>query len=658
MNEAGNHGGSDPGETEATLLFASPRFKMMSSRKEYECPTSANEGALFNFYDQVEQQDLVPTLSGLLGLPIPRNSIGTVLSELRGAWRDDESYVNLLEQNAQQLWSLVDAVLGREVPHPEEYDRYKIPRIQDTTHSYCTGSIGAVDRLACLLKIAEQQAEQSRRTQQWDEARLAYEDFLTQAQHALIDGNRPFDIFHMAFGIATCALALLSCLYSVAASWPSRRIAITLVSIAACYSITLLASTSARSEQSFWYLASAVWIVFLATRAVTRCQNEFVRSRLIRACVKTLVLHCIAMCWTSLGAAIDRELFSRHNHLQWFTVLLAYCWSSINIVQRTFGRLVTKSTAVSLAMPLATAAFVFKISCGQEHPDRIALPFPVDRISLFRAVLVLIALATLVVCVLVAKEHASADTHLAIRQLTLFERLHHLLTLFLITQSRAENVPHFLVLEHQRTALQTLLQHETPAQRNPDPTSQRGTQKRDTSTIDVAISVLLFSHTYFFCFGGSNSISSIDLSNAYNGITEYDVVKVGVLIFSANWTGAIWWCSAACDLVPRTSPLVSSRVGQQSADGTQRRTRGNEKYDEPSKAAPSMSWLTYLSTLSAFMAAGVLIVMVLCVVKREDSTVWILWGPKYLYVVFWVVEWHLIVSVGMSSVLRAVGSLG
>jgi hypothetical protein len=71
-----------------------------------------------------------------------------------------------------------------------------------------------------------------------------------------------------------------------------------------------------------------------------------------------------------------------------------------------------------------------------------------------------------------------------------------------------------------------------------------------------------------------------------------------------------------------------------------------------------MPWLTFLSTLSAFMAADVLIVMVLCVVKREGSAVWTLWGPKYLYSVFWVLEWHLVDSVGLSSVLRAVGSLG
>jgi ethanolaminephosphotransferase len=649
MNEAGNHGGSDPGETEATLLFASPKFKMMSSRREYECPTLANEGTLFNFYDQVEQQDLVPTLSGLLGLPIPRNSVGRVLSELRGAWRDDEAYVDLLERNAQQLWSLVDAVLGGEILQRET-----------TTLSFHIDEISTGERLARLLNIAEQQAAQSRMNQQWNETRLAYEDFLTQAQQALINANRPFGISHMAIGIAACALALFSCLYSISASWPSGTTAIAFASIAACYGITLLASTSARSEQSFWYVSSSVWIMFLTARAVSRHHNELVRSRIIRACVKTLAFHFIAVCWTRLGLVIDQELFSRHNTLQWLTILVAYSWSSVNVVRHTFGRLVTRSTAVSLTMPLATAAFIFKVSCGQEHLNEITLPFAVDGIFIFRTVLVLIALATLAVCVLVAKEKSSADTRPATRHPTLSERLHHLLTLFLVTQSRAENTTLFLILEHQQTALQTLLQHEAPAR--PDPFPERDTPKHDTSTIDVAISVLLFSHTYFFCFGGSNSISSIDLSNAYNGITEYNVAKVGVLLFSANWTGAIWWCSAACDLVARFSPpavrYVGSARGHQSASGTQRRTRGNEKCDEPTEERHLMPWLAYLSTLSAFMAAGALIVMVLCVVKREDSTVWTLWGPKYLYSVFWVLEWHLIVSVGLSSVLRALGSLG
>jgi ethanolaminephosphotransferase len=229
MNEAGNYGGSDPGETEATLLFASPKFKTMPIRREYECPTSANEGTLYDFYDRVEQQDLVPTLSALMGLPIPRNSIGRVMGGLLGVWQDDELYVDLLGQNVQQLWKLVDAVLGRVVLRSEEAWP-KVSREEYTSSSLCKDSVETIDRLACLLKVAEQQTERSRQTKQWYEARIAYEEFLTQAQRALIDGNRPFSLSHMTAGIATCALALLICIYSIRCSWPSGTISIILAS--------------------------------------------------------------------------------------------------------------------------------------------------------------------------------------------------------------------------------------------------------------------------------------------------------------------------------------------------------------------------------------------------------------------------------------------
>ena len=660
MNEAGNHGGSDPGENEATMMFASPKFRRMSTRKEYKCPTSAQKGTLYSYYDQVEQQDLVPTLSGLMGLPVPRNSIGKVLNGLRGVWENDESYVNILEQNAQQLWKSVEAILGSEVLSADEETRADLSLEEDTTQLSCKDSFKSADELASSLKVAEQQAERSRHSKRWDEARVAYEEFLTHAQRALIDGNRSFGVLDMSVGIATCSLALLVCLYSVGATWPSGKSALTLASVAAYYGITLYRSTSERSEKSFWYLCAPVWIAFLAAGKTSRRQTELERSRIIKTCVKMLVFHFIAVYWTYLGPMIYRTSFPQHITVKWSVLLVAYGWNSINIVQHAFGRLMTKSAAVSLTVPLVAAAFIFKVSCEQERSHALSLPFVIDRTSLFRTLLVLTALATLTVCILVARKDPLKCTQSANLHSTLSTRLRHLLTLFLITQSRAENTPLFLVLEYQRTALQTLLQQEIHAL--PDSTPQRRTEIHDASGIDPATSVLVFSHTYFYCFGGSNSISSIDLSNAYNGITSYNVATVGMLLFSANWTGPIWWCSAACDLVPRGLPLsaqqASSSGGHQSADGTQMRSDADEKCVEGAAQRSSMPWLTYLSTLSASMASGVLVVMALCFVKREHSTVWTIWGSKYLYSVFWVLEWHLIVSLGLSSVLRALGTLG
>ena len=82
MNDAGNHGGSSPGETSPALVFISPKFKETFSGTT--CPT--HESPEFQFYDVVEQSDIVPTLAGLLGFPVPRNNLGVFIPQLLQMW--------------------------------------------------------------------------------------------------------------------------------------------------------------------------------------------------------------------------------------------------------------------------------------------------------------------------------------------------------------------------------------------------------------------------------------------------------------------------------------------------------------------------------------------------------------------------------------------
>src|SRR4051812_774284 len=100
--------------------------------------------------------------------------------------------------------------------------------------------------------------------------------------------------------------------------------------------------------------------------------------------------------------------------------------------------------------------------------------------------------------------------------------IHDLLFLFLITQSRATNIPLLLVFEIQHHLLAIL----------------------DLSAVELTTTSLLLQYASFFAFGGSNAISSIDLSSAYNGVSGYNVVAVGILTFVSNWTGPIFWTSA------------------------------------------------------------------------------------------------------------------
>lgn len=82
MNDAGNHGGSSTGETSAALLFVSPKFKARGVQKE--SPVEAfNE---LQYYRTIEQTDITPTLAGLLGLPIPLNSLGVFIPEFLVMW--------------------------------------------------------------------------------------------------------------------------------------------------------------------------------------------------------------------------------------------------------------------------------------------------------------------------------------------------------------------------------------------------------------------------------------------------------------------------------------------------------------------------------------------------------------------------------------------
>lgn len=84
MNDAGNHGGSTPGETSPALVFISPQMREISQGTP--CPTISKQE--YQFYDFVEQSDIVPTLAGLLGFPVPRNNLGVFIPQMLRFWKE------------------------------------------------------------------------------------------------------------------------------------------------------------------------------------------------------------------------------------------------------------------------------------------------------------------------------------------------------------------------------------------------------------------------------------------------------------------------------------------------------------------------------------------------------------------------------------------
>lgn len=187
--------------------------------------------------------------------------------------------------------------------------------------------------------------------------------------------------------------------------------------------------------------------------------------------------------------------------------------------------------------------------------------------------------------------------------------LHDLLFLFLITQSRATNIPLLLVFEILHYLLNIL----------------------ELSPVELTTTSLLLQYTSFFAFGGSNAISSVDLSSAYNGVSGYNVLAVGILTFVSNWTGPIFWTSA--------TNLMLLRLRKKGENG--------QKY----KAL----LMGHLSLLTVFVTSSLLFVMAACTMLRAHLFIWTVFSPKYLYSMAWGLGQHLCINVGAGSLLYWLG---
>lgn len=157
-----------------------------------------------------------------------------------------------------------------------------------------------------------------------------------------------------------------------------------------------------------------------------------------------------------------------------------------------------------------------------------------------------------------------------------------------MTQSRATNIPTFLIFRLQASILSSL----------------------NLTGVEVTVTTLILQYMTFFAFGGSNAISSVDLSSAYNGIGSYSVVLVGILTFVSNWAGPIWWISMSHLLRPHTS----------------------EDHD-------SAALFTF------HIATSLVSVMAACTALRTHLFIWTVFSPKYLYSMAWATANHVLVNI-------------
>lgn len=687
MNAGGNHGGSGPGETEPALVFASPKFTGLTTRS---CPTLPKDGTEFEFYRKVQQSDVVPTIASLLGFPVPKNSLGVVLEEVAGNLLGEAAWVRSLRRNAQQVLVILEASMGRE--------RW-LAAVNRHTHKKvdCRSLADDEDEMACLWAMAESSKGGSKE-------HPALSDFLYKAQDALSSTASSYDVPRMVIGIAVAVASLLLAILSFPALWPPGFAGSAITITTLLYCIMMFATSYVEEEQHFWYWITPAWFALLAARSLQQGHRLATfddwspPSALL--VVPLLACHRLMVRWNQTGqkhageADIVHAFFPSHHVIMWLLVLATYLVVGVQLARTSFSGSILGEADLALAFVMVLPAVIFKLNFTQADAPELVLGLGeqlrgvtanIDLVTQARVVFVMLTLALVIIGIGWKWNDKKSETNgrystgnppsmmeadMAIDPtVTLADRLHVILTLFLITQTRAPNIPLFFLLEVQRQCFSHLLPAPTP------------TTRSNPLTLAVAFTSLLLSQTTYFAFGGSNSISSIDLSNAYNGVADYNIVAVGVLLFASNWAGAIWWCSAAVTLlIPRpqtespapTNPSTSANDTKNKRAWVERE-RANLHAEALAAAAtpapPSTeskpnsadhlpnSWTLYTTATTAFTAASLVAVMAACTLLRTHLFIWTVFSPKYLYAMAWAVGWHLLVCVGLGRALWWAGGV-
>ncbi|KAK0748811.1 alkaline-phosphatase-like protein [Apiosordaria backusii] len=607
MNDAGNHGASSAGETSPALVFISPKLKKLNKKLRAPLP----ENPSFQYYDTVEQSDLAPTLAALMGVPVPKNNLGATIPDFLPFWSDNEVKAEILMRNADQIMQVATAAFGQKM---FEWS-FKEDGKPETDDEKLAAGYMEFERLY-------QQVYRGGSPELYQEMIPKAENWLHEAQGFLSGMASNYDMNKMFLGGAASVAALF--LAVVAAAWSVEDKAgafVPFAGIVVAYGAMMFASSYVEEEQHFWYWATTAWFGYLGFRGLKRRTPHPIAHTISFG---TIVLAArIIKSWNQTGQkfAGEPDIVKMYLHpnpvLLWCLVGATYFWIQQHLTYGLSGFPIWLSFASSIGLVLA--AFTFKVAFTVEDAPELLTEFVqkllelnfsqgagvADLISRARAVFIGIGMLMGVVVGFMAM--GGKRRQISVGQPGVFTVL-TLVTVLVVTESRVVNIPLFLLYNLQFRLLLSFIPELSP--------------------VEISLSSLLLQYASFFAQGGSNAISSIDLSSAYNGVAEYNAVAVGVLTFVSNWAGPVWWSVAGTIL------LLSKR----------QQMRGEVNV-----------YKGHVALMTVFMAGKAGAVMGACGVLRDHLFIWTVFSPKYLYVVAWAGGVHLVVNLGVGGVLYALG---
>lgn len=633
MNEAGNHGGSSSGEVTSALTFISPKFKHVF--EGFESPRTPTSD--YAFYTKVEQSDIAPTLASLIGFPIPLNNLGVIISELLELWTQDLDKLELLVANARQIADIANAT------YPETFKKY-------TSADACARADSDAALLACKWLEVDRTVQDVENTRPSTVQAIGSTlKFLKSAQHLLSGTASNYDLFKMSAGIGLAITSLLLAATSVPECTFDTLVsgsAFTLTVL--CHSLTMFASSYVEEEHQFWYWILEGWLIYLSVkeqRLVSWYSALLPRGLLLTT---VSVLFGIVRHVNSTGQkyaalpSISSAVFPAESWLLWSSTVLTYALISRRLTRRasTWGGVESRQLSL-LPVPVCVAAFAFKVAFTQADSPELLKGFPLlnplvaltSRYSLVgQARIVFLGIAHMLACALYYETPWARRKTIEQHGGSFIHTFHDLLSLFLLTQTRVNNIPLFLMFSIQLSCL-------------------AAEPRLFSNLAEISLTSLMFQQSSFFALGGTNAISSVDLSNAYNGISGYSVLLVGILTFVSNWAGSIWWASGTALLLLKkgrrgghlrgANPSDTTPLSNLQGKPTKSETGAPEGSGDVNLESASFA---HFALLTLFATTSTLSVMLACTLLREHLFIWTVFSPKYLYIGAWTFSHHFIVN--------------
>jgi ethanolaminephosphotransferase len=423
------------------------------------------------------------------------------------------------------------------------------------------------------------------------EDEYAIYEFLHDTQSDLTRSATNYDVKTISYGLATAVLVVI---LSISRSFILfKNQGFIMISMILIYSLTSVGSSLIEEEhQIWWWFATFYTVVF--------CYHKPWNLTLILTFLRVL------RGWNNSGQKFVGDTlaayFQENVYFNWivtFITISAYAFSLHNGGLSRPYPVLSFVTTFSISMCL----FAFKLLYAVANGDAI----PKELIHLTALSMKMLGVSTAQESLVdSARVFFTSVLGLFLIRVGLrifqgnkywfFTDIHSLLSFVLIFQTSIPNIGIFLVLLGIKHEIGYIV-------------GSSAGNDRFKVTGFLTLSLIILQNLTFFSFGGTNSLNTVDLSNAYNGVKSYNMFTVGILTFLSNFSGPVYWVFASLPIMLENDKRFT-----------------NSKMD-----LMEARWTTNI----LFYSLSTLLILISCFFQRYHLFVWTVFSPKVLYTIVW-----------------------